>query len=125
IAGISSFGFTGTNAHIIVEAAPTPAPEPARSEVDRPLHLLALSARSEEALVSVAQRLADHLAAEPAASLADVAFSANAGRSHFGHRLAVVAETAGQAREQLQAVAAGGPELAGVARGRLHGSERP
>ena len=123
IAGISSFGFTGTNAHVIVEAAPAPAP--ARPEADRPLHLLALSARSEEALVSVAQRMADRLAAEPAVSLADVAFSANTGRSHFGHRLAVVAETADQARERLQAVAAGAPEVAGVARGRLHVSERP
>ncbi len=123
IAGVSSFGFTGTNAHIIVESAPEQAPT--RAEAERPLHLLALSARSDEGLVSVARRMAEHLAAEPAASLADVAWSANTGRSHFGHRLAVIAESVGQARERLEAVAAGGQEVAGAVQGRLHGSERP
>jgi acyl transferase domain-containing protein/SAM-dependent methyltransferase len=123
IAGISSFGFTGTNAHVIVEAAPTPVATPA--EARRPLHLTALSARSAPALISVAERLADHLASTPASSLADVAFSANTGRSHFTHRLAVVAETADETRERLRAVAAGVPDVAGVTRGRLHGSERP
>jgi acyl transferase domain-containing protein len=123
IAGISSFGFTGTNAHVIVEAAPAPASLP--PEGGRPLHVLALSARSDEALVSVAQRMSDRLAVEPADALADVAFSANTGRSHFAHRLAVVADTAAQARERLQAAAAGGLEIAGIARGVLHGSARP
>ena len=48
IVGVSSFGFTGTNAHLVLEAAPVP--EPAAADVDRPLHVLPVSARTEEAL---------------------------------------------------------------------------
>ena len=123
IAGISSFGFTGTNAHLVVEAAP--APEPEEAEADRPLHLLTLSARREESLTALAQRMAERIAADPATSVADVAFSANTGRSQLGCRLAVVADSARQASERLQAVAAGNPEVAGVERGQGSPSERP
>jgi acyl transferase domain-containing protein/SAM-dependent methyltransferase len=122
IVGVSSFGFTGTNAHLVLEAAPVA--EPAAARVDRPLHVLALSARNEEALITLSSRLGERLAADPSLSLADVAFTAGVGRSHFGCRLAVVAESAGQALEGLEAVAAG-REGPGVIRGRLQGSERP
>ncbi len=99
IAGVSSFGFSGTNAHVIVEEAPTQPP--ARSEVERPQHLLALSAKTDVALRAVAERLQAHLTAHPDSALADVAYTANAGRSHFGQRLAVVAADADAARVAL------------------------
>jgi acyl transferase domain-containing protein len=115
IAGVSSFGFSGTNAHVIVEEAP--AVQTVVNAHDRPLHLTTLSARSETALGAAARRLLDALERDPDRSLADVAFSANAGRSHFEHRLAFVASSVAELRAQL--AAAGGGRLAdGVARGR-------
>ena len=105
LAGVSSFGFSGTNAHVVVEQAPEPQPVPAILE--RPLHLLTLSAKSEKALEELAQRYEERLAAHPTESLADVCYTANAGRSHFTSRLAVLAEATGQLRDQLAAFASG------------------
>ncbi|HLH25149.1 MAG TPA: polyketide synthase, partial [Chloroflexota bacterium] len=67
-AGVSAFGLSGTNAHVIVEEAPAAPARPAARE--RPLHLLALSARSEAALGTLAARYAEHLAAQPEAAIA-------------------------------------------------------
>ena len=86
---MSSFGFSGTNAHMILQAAaPRPVPP---ADTRRPRSVLALSAKSDTALVEMARRYADRLTAEPAGSLADLCFSANTGRSHFRHRLAAAA----------------------------------
>ena len=63
----------------------------ARTPVERPRHLLTLSARSAEALAELAGRYADFAARpSPTGSLADLAFTANTGRMHFTHRAAVV-----------------------------------
>ncbi|TDK28521.1 type I polyketide synthase [Luteimonas aestuarii] len=86
-AGISSFGVGGTNAHVVLEQAPAPAPEGAR----RSHALLVLSARSKEALSAQATRLADWLEAHPDASLDDVAYTLQVGRQQFEHRRIVVA----------------------------------
>jgi natural product biosynthesis luciferase-like monooxygenase protein len=116
-AGVSSFGFGGTNAHIVFEEAPPPAL--IGKEVKRPNHLLALSAKDEEALQELAQRYEIFLTSNTEASLADICFTANAGRSHFEHRLAVVAKSPMQMREGLRAFTAGEhPEQRGQATAR-------
>src|SRR5579884_3602615 len=121
-AGVSAFGLSGTNAHVIVEEAPAAPARPAARE--RPLHLLALSARSEAALGTLAARYAEHLAAQPEAAIADVCYTANAGRAHFAHRLAVTAADPTQLRERLAAYTAGRQE-AGVLSGQFGGSAPP
>ena len=116
-AGVSSFGFTGTNAHVLIEEAPRqPArrrrglggrcpvtPEPDTHE--QPVNVLALSARSPEALVALAQRYEAWLTAHPDADLADVCLTAGTGRSHFEHRAALVVDSVEGAREGLAELA--------------------
>ncbi|MFY0568811.1 SDR family NAD(P)-dependent oxidoreductase [Archangium lansingense] len=117
IAGVSSFGFSGTNAHVVLEEAP---PLPVRTrEVERPEHVLVLSARSVEALRAQAGRYAQVLA-ESGTELGDVCFTAAAGRAHFEHRLAMVGGSAQKLRELLSAVEAG-REVEGVVSGRVVG----
>lgn len=103
-AGISAFGFGGTNCHVIVEEAP--ANTIVTNNIERPVHLFTLSAKSEQALKELVQSYANFLVSHPQASLADVCFTANTGRSHFDHRLAVVAESNEQLHDQLGAFAA-------------------
>jgi acyl transferase domain-containing protein/surfactin synthase thioesterase subunit/acyl carrier protein len=120
-AGISAFGLSGTNAHVIIEAAEVSASaaEPERPREQPSALPLVLHARSEEALRGQAARLAGRLAETSAAELADVCFSLLTTRSHFEHRLGL-AVTPADARAQLDAVAAGDPPVASVL-----GSPRP
>ena len=122
IAGLSSFGFSGTNAHVVVEEAP--ALEAIEARTDRPLHLLALSAKSGAALKLLAGKFVTFLAAHPAISVSDFCFTANAGRAHFAHRLALAAESAEQLREKLSAHAAG-QAPSEIVTGRIEGFDRP
>nr|VFJ72077.1 MAG: Acyl transferase domain-containing protein [Candidatus Kentron sp. FW] len=101
-AGVSSFGIGGTNAHVVLEEAPAVESEPPLATVERPLHLLVLSAKGREALREQAASYADWLKAHPEASLADVCFTAATGRSHFEHRLTLVVALPGEAEKKLR-----------------------
>jgi malonyl CoA-acyl carrier protein transacylase len=105
IAGINSFGISGTNAHVILEEAPVPTP--VAVEIARPKHLLTLSAKSEKALQELAESYETYLNSHAKASLADICFTTNTGRSHLDYRLAVVTESTAQLREQLSAFTTG------------------
>ena len=85
IAGVSSFGFGGTNSHVVVQ--PAPVPVTALPTTERPLHLFTLSAKSEKCLRELASRFADHIESLPSESVANVCYTANIGRTHFDYRL--------------------------------------
>ncbi|GAX39733.1 beta-ketoacyl synthase [Tolypothrix sp. NIES-4075] len=121
LAGVSSFGFGGTNCHVILEEAPPTTT--GANDIQPKMHLLTLSAKSEKALSELAQSYVDFLASHPEVSLFDVCFTANTGRSHFNHRLAVVAESTVQLREQLEAFAAK-KETAKLVSGQVNNSKR-
>ena len=107
IAGVSSFGFSGTNAHVVMEEAP--GGTQAQSSEAGPLHILALSAKSGEALRCLAKRYEEHIATHPELELRDICYTAHTGRSHFGTRMAVMAATTQELRERLAAYCAGRP----------------
>ncbi len=97
-AGISSFGFGGTNAHVIVEEAPPLQSSPAA----RLTQCLPLSANRADALATVAARLAAHLAKYPGTQLADAAYTLQVGRRACRYRRAIVCRDTADAVQQLQ-----------------------
>lgn len=112
VGGVSSFGFSGTNAHVIVEehgveeqvveehAAKSAFGTQQSAVADRP-RMFTLSAKTASALTAVAARLRSHLAKHPSLPLADVARTLNTGRSHFEYRAAVIADSHAQLLELL------------------------
>ena len=119
IAGISSFGFAGTNAHVILEEAPAAAEVPVEQPTDRRFSILPLSARTPAALVAVAGKYRSWMTAHPAATLADVCLTAGAGRAHLEHRAALVVDSRESAIELLGALADDRP-APGLVRGVSH-----
>ncbi|MCB5170371.1 SDR family NAD(P)-dependent oxidoreductase [Streptomyces bambusae] len=111
-AGVSAFGMSGTNAHVVLEQAPepVPAPEPADSPepaAEPPLVPYLLSARSADALRAQAARLRAHLRDNPGLSPADVGHSLAVTRSALDHRAVVLAAGAEEAQRGLEALATG------------------
>ncbi|MEM9509148.1 MAG: beta-ketoacyl synthase N-terminal-like domain-containing protein, partial [Cyanobacteria bacterium P01_E01_bin.35] len=132
LAGISSFGFSGTNAHLVVgdldisvktdggttrrgdnetrgqrvlkDSQGIPLRITASHNREKKLHILTLSAKSEAALKELVKQYQQYLSpsASPA-SLKDVCYTANIKRSHFEHRLAIVSENVQELSEQLNA----------------------
>jgi acyl transferase domain-containing protein/SAM-dependent methyltransferase len=98
IAGVSSFGFSGTNAHIVLEEAPEAA---VASATAREVALLTLSARTPTALRSLAQRFAEHLDESPETSLADICYTASAGRTALEERLTLIGRSASELAGEL------------------------
>jgi acyl transferase domain-containing protein/acyl-CoA synthetase (AMP-forming)/AMP-acid ligase II/acyl carrier protein len=121
LAGVSSFGFGGTNAHLILEAAPVAAAAETTvpPEIERPRHLLMLSARDDAALQALAAAWAERMAKVDVtagnprgtdATLADLCCSAHTGRAHLPARLAVQGATAAEFAAALHA-----PAITGLA----------
>ena len=146
LAGISAFGLTGANVHVLVEghgapedAFPVPVEAPpagsaqavpavasvAETFTPRATRLLPLSAKTGEALQELADRYlswldahAGALAAEDSAlapMLADMAWAAGVGRSHFAHRAAIVFHDAASLRDGLRALREDGGQAQPVA----------
>ncbi|HLL56194.1 MAG TPA: thioester reductase domain-containing protein [Myxococcaceae bacterium] len=109
LAGVSSFGISGTNAHVVVQEAPPP--EPVAEEAAAPVvpQLLTLAAHTPDALKAMAESYRRLLKGEsgPPQDLRQICYTASVRREHHDHRLALVAKTADEAAEQLQAFAAG------------------
>lgn len=123
IAGISSFGFGGTNTHLIVEEAP-PRVVPSDPPAPRPVHLLKLSGKQESAIFRQAEQLTDHLQQHPDTELADLAYSLNTGRVDFNHRLTIAATDLEQLKKLLPGVSEKS-RAAAIKRGSIRALGRP
>ena len=124
-AGVSAFGISGTNAHVVVEGYDSPDTTPVGSAqpvslpvvelpdeeetfAPRQTRLLPLSGKSDEALRELTGRYLswiNELASEDEDLLADMAWTAGVGRSHFDHRAGIVFQDVESLREKLQALA--------------------
>ncbi len=126
IAGVSSFGFGGTNAHLVVAEAPAfeVLQQDSAREIDQPLYLLNLSAKREDALKALAVRYERHLAGLPKDALANVCFTANQSRSDFDHRLAVIGESTENIRASLDAFRKG-EQPENLIRGKIQARTKP
>ena len=96
-AAVSSFGFSGTNAHLVLEEAPAIE----RDAPERPAALIVLSARSAAQLAQQVRNLVAHLEGHPELALADISFTLLTGRTHLAHRLACVARDRAELLQQL------------------------
>lgn len=97
-AGVSSYGFGGTNAHVVLEEAPVVA----TPEQPHLWHLIVLSAKTRTALKVAAANLSVYLAQHPKLSIADVAFTLQNGRKSFDHRRMLVCQSLNDAAKMLE-----------------------
>jgi acyl transferase domain-containing protein/acyl carrier protein len=104
IAGVSAFGYSGTNAHVVLEEAPavSAAPQGAAKPAGQ-AQVLPLSARTAAALDDLAQAYRELLADGPPTALRDICHAASVGRTHHEHRLALVGQSADEIVGRLSA----------------------
>ncbi|WP_211301583.1 type I polyketide synthase, partial [Murinocardiopsis flavida] len=111
-AAVSSFGISGTNAHLILQQPPTPDPEPGEhAETDTATAVFgapvsfALSARTTPALRAQARRLHDHVTTHYQVAPTDIAYSLATTRTHFDHRAVITAPDRTTLLDRLSALA--------------------
>ncbi|MEL6939991.1 MAG: amino acid adenylation domain-containing protein, partial [Cyanobacteria bacterium J06598_1] len=108
VAGINGYSFGGTNCHLVVAEAPRKkTPDRVIAEHSTPsVRPFLLSAKRADALIELAKRYETFLATnasdpDSAVALADVCFTANTGRAHYKHRLAIATESTAHLKQQL------------------------
>jgi len=110
LAGINSFGYSGTNAHVILQEAPLQSNGQTESSIstvrnlfDRAGELVVLSAKSPASLDGLADQWIEFLAQENKSPLRDIAFSAALARTQLNQRLAIIGKDKEDVRQKLQA----------------------
>ncbi|MFD6517878.1 acyltransferase domain-containing protein [Rhodococcus sp. NPDC060176] len=124
LASVSSYGFSGTNVHVILEEAADTSPDAARAlerKLERETLPILLSGSTPQALAETAHRVAEWLTHEgSSAPLADIGHTLSRGREHRTERLVALASSRAELIDQLTAAAAANPAQ-GVVRGTASG----
>lgn len=125
IAGVSAFGMSGTNAHVVIEAPQLKTGQShtrSASPIANQTHdargfkdttaaepqLIVLSGKTKPAVESLADAYGRHIAADPSLRLSDIAFTTSVGRTQFEHRTAIVASDRKDMLHDLKTLARGG-----------------
>lgn len=127
VAGVNNFGFGGTNAHAVLQAAPVRKEQQAQTtpqQAPTAIHVLPLSARQPQALQALAQAYLEQISSSEAPELADLCFTAATRREHHAHRLGVVAQSQADLVEKLKAFLDSQPH-AGVSSGQVPANKTP
>nr|WP_279233597.1 non-ribosomal peptide synthetase [Clostridium estertheticum] len=106
--GVSSFGFSGTNAHVILEEAPQIKKD---SKIDfKGLDVFTISAKSKNSLEEIIRRYTIFIKKEDEIELEEICYTSNTGRGHYSHRLAIVVRNIDELREKLESINGSGFE---------------
>lgn len=130
LAGVNSFGYSGTNAHVILQEAPVPDnrhAKPSNAEegiFERAGELVVLSAKSTPSLDALVDQWIELLDQEKEFSLRDMAFTASLGRAQLNQRLAVIGKDKDEIKQKLQA-SRGGRAPKGLVSGQVFGKVKP
>ena len=113
IAGVSAFGMSGTNAHVVVEAPASEFSTTSPVQLNAPKSkqsVITLSAKSDDALAELADAYADSIAELDSDGLDAFSAQSNIRRSHFDHRAAVIANNPNQVEQSLRTLSRGGTD---------------
>ncbi|MGE5398815.1 MAG: amino acid adenylation domain-containing protein [Ignavibacteriales bacterium] len=99
--GVSSFGLSGTNCHVVLEEAP---PKETITNHEKKKHLFVLSSRSKDSLIKYAGELKRSLYRNPENNIEDICYTLATGRGHYSHRLAIVFEGENELKQKLAQV---------------------
>jgi acyl transferase domain-containing protein/acyl carrier protein len=105
IAGVSSFGISGTNAHVIIEEYIDDQKNKFDSReklLELPAHILCISAKTLNAITELSKKYLKYLQSNLEVDFANVCYSANTGRAHYEHKLVLIAKDINQAKDKLE-----------------------
>ena len=112
IAGVSSFGFGGTNVHAVLEEAPSPLGSSASND----WQLLTLSSKTQSALEKSCHNLADFFRDHPEVNFDDAVYTLHVGRKEFEHRIALLCRNKEEAIELLETPSLSPAVFSGISR---------